>query len=160
MKAEQTVWVSFGRAAHLSSAIVRASSCLPASVESKQRLTRAVFLSFLLLLASPPKPTPPVLSGNNGALLLRWCISLLRLLLAEVGLFPDRPDTGAGLVFPAYIRRCLCCSATDADSEGVVGCRRSNGFCRCGDEDTTVARDVVVREMGCGVVRGRARELW
>jgi hypothetical protein len=99
MKAEQTVWVSFRRAAHLSSAIVRASSCLPASVESKQRLTRAAFLSFLLFL-SPPKPTPPVLSGNKGALLLRWCISFLRLLLAEVGLFPDRPDTGAGLVSP------------------------------------------------------------
>jgi hypothetical protein len=78
----------------------RTCQFLSAGLGRKQTAAHASCLSILSSCASPPKPTPPVLSGNNGALLLRWCISFLRLLLAEVGLFPDRPDTGAGVGSP------------------------------------------------------------
>jgi hypothetical protein len=68
----------------------------------KQAATYASYLSILLLLLlllNQPLQLQ-YFQGGSGALLLRLCLSFLRLLLAEVGLFPDRPDTGAGLVSP------------------------------------------------------------
>jgi hypothetical protein len=95
-----TVWVSFGRAAHLSSAIVCAVPvCRPRSKASSDVRELSFYPSSS---ASPPNQPLQLqyFQGGSGALLLRLCLSFLRLLHAVVGLFPDRPDTGAGLVSP------------------------------------------------------------